>query len=340
LNAPNANASRDDDTHAAEAHARHEAAAHARHTRDVTVGTILAFVSAILYTATNMCLKAAAESDLNPYWISFLKAVPTFVLAGALVGWDRAKGKPLGLSRTNWFWLFMTGLLAHLGGNVTFQVGLEVVGLAAAVPLVFSMILVGGAVLGRMWLGEGISLRSVIAITVLCVSIGLLGWHSELARTEQPATAKVYTPLETAAAIGIICCSGMAFSVLGVVIRRMVTAGAGSAPTLLVISIAGIISLGVLSIGQLGLDGLLATSPRDFAIMLGGGTFNAVAFFLLTKAFHLIPVTYVNVVNASQTAMAALAGVVYFHEPSTSALVTGMVLMVAGLFLMDRPQRR
>lgn len=322
-----------------DAHAA-EAAAHARHTRDVTIGTILAFVSAILYTATNMCLKAAAESHLNPYWISLLKAVPTFVLAGAIVAWDRKQGKPIGLSASNWFWLIMTGLLAHLGGNVTFQKGLEVVGLAAAVPLVFSMILVGGAVLGRVWLGEGITLRSVAAITVLCISIGLFGWHSELVRTDQPATAKVFTPLETAAAIAVICFSGFSFSVLGVVIRRMVTAGAGSAPTLLVISIAGLVSLGGLSLQQLGVDGLLATSPRDFAIMLGGGTFNAVAFYLLTKAFHLIPVTYVNVVNASQTAMAALAGVVYFHEPSTSALITGIVLMVTGLFLMDRPQRR
>lgn len=334
MNVAGSDNSPDDDAHA------REAAAHARHTRDVTVGTVLALISAVLYTATNMCLKAAAESKLNPYWISFLKAVPTFLLAGAIVAWDRRQGKPIGLSRSNWFWLFMTGLLAHLGGNVTFQVGLEVVGLAAAVPLVFSMILVGGAILGRMWLGEGISLRSVVAITTLCVSIGLLGWHSELARTDRPASSVVYTPLETAGAIAIICCSGMAFSVLGVVIRRMVTTGAGSAPTLLVISIAGIVSLGGLSLGKLGLNGLLATSPRDFAIMLGGGTFNAVAFYLLTKAFHLIPVTYVNVVNASQTAMAALAGVIYFHEPSTSALITGMVLMVAGLFLMDRPQRR
>ena len=82
-------------------------------------------------------------------------------------------------------------------------------------------------------------------------------------------------------------------------------------------------------------DGTLADSA-DWIF----GIFNAVAFYLLTKAFHLIPVAYVNVVNASQTAMAALAGVLYFHEPSTNSLIAGITLMTAGLFLMDRPQRR
>ncbi|MCE9608182.1 MAG: DMT family transporter [Planctomycetia bacterium] len=317
-----------------------EAAAHARHTRDVLLGTILALVSAVLYTVTNMCLKAASESNLDPYWIACLKAVPTLVLAGVIVGWDRTRGRPMALSAKSWFWLTLTGLLAHIGGNVAFQWGLGIVGLAAAVPLTFSMILVGGALLGRFWLGEGITPRSVVAIATLCVSIVLLGMHAEAARARQPDETVAYTPFWVGVAIGVVCFSGIAYAVLGVAIRRMVTGGAASAPVLLVISIAGVTSLGWFSVARLGIDGILATSSHDFQVMLWAGIFNAVAFFLLTKAFHLIPVAYVNVVNASQTALAALAGVFYFHEPSTSALIAGVGLMVAGLFMMDRPRRR
>jgi len=318
----------------------HEAAAHARHTRDVMVGTILALVSAVLYTATNMCLKAAADSKLDPCWIACLKAVPTLVLAGVVVAGERTRGRRMTLTKQHWFWLTVTGLLAHIGGNVAFQWGLGIVGLAAAVPLTFSMILVGGALMGRMWLGEAITLRSVMAIAILCVSIALLGMHAEIARGELPDDGTKHTPFWTGVAIGVICFSGVAYAVLGVAIRRMVTGGAGSAAVLLPISIAGVASLGALSAYRLGFDGLLATSSRDFQVMLWAGIFNAVAFFLLTKAFHLIPVAYVNVVNASQTAMAAVAGVMYFHEPSTSSLVAGIGLMTAGLFLMDRPRRK
>ena len=320
--------------------AEDEAALHATHTRNVTVGTALALVSAVLYTATNMCLKAAADSNLDPYWIACLKAVPTLALTVALVGWDRSRGKRLGLTGRDWLALTLTGLIAHIGGNVAFQWGLGIVGLAAAVPLTFSMILVGGALMGRIWLGEGITTRSIVAIAILCASIALLGMHAEAARGELPATAVQHTPFWTAVAIAVVCFSGVAYAVLGVVIRRMVTAGKGSAPTLLVISIAGVVALGLLSVGRLGVAGIVATSWRDFQIMIWGGIFNAVAFYLLTKAFHLIPVAYVNVVNASQTALAAIAGVVYFHEPSTNSLIAGITLMTAGLFLMDRPQRR
>jgi drug/metabolite transporter (DMT)-like permease len=73
--------------------------------------------------------------------------------------------------------------------------------------------------------------------------------------------------------------------------------------------------------------------------MLAAGTFNAVAFFSLTRAMQLVPVSYVNIVNASQVAMAAAAGVVLFHEPTTAWLYAGLILTFVGLTTNRRPRR-
>ncbi|MGC3969379.1 MAG: DMT family transporter [Pirellulales bacterium] len=316
------------------------AEASARHARNVLAGTLLALVSAVLYTLTNMCLRAAAHCDM--YWVSLLKAVPTFVIAAAIVASRRVRGVPNYPGRAIVVKLLLTGLLAHIGGNVAFQYGISRIGLAAAVPLTFSTIIVMGSLLGRFYLGEGISLRSVCAMGLLCVSIGLLGWHTSQARPIDPAAAAggglQVDAWQTVLAVAATCFSGAAYSVLGVVIRRNVTGNVHSSVVLLIISISGMVSLGAMSVARLGWSGLAATTPGDLGTMLLGGLFNAGGFFLLTRALQLIPVAYVNVVNASQTAMAALAGVLYFGESSTAALFAGVGLMTLGIVFMDRPK--
>jgi drug/metabolite transporter, DME family len=45
----------------------------------------------------------------------------------------------------------------------------------------------------------------------------------------------------------------------------------------------------------------------------------------------------VNLINASQVALAALAGFLFFSEPASPALVIGIVLSVVGMVMIDRP---
>jgi drug/metabolite transporter (DMT)-like permease len=211
--------------------------------------------------------------------------------------------------------------------------------LAAAVPLTFSVILVGGALLGRFWLGEGISYRSVAAMAVLCVAFLCVQQHTEQAATRGGAGLAAYSPTTVALGVAAVCGSGIAYAVLGAVIRRTVTGTATMSGVLFVISLAGILSLGPIAAVREGHSGLEAVTPRDWAVMLAAGTFNAVAFFALTRAMQLVPVSYVNIVNASQVAMAAAAGVALFHEPTTAWLFAGIGLTVAGLVLNRRPGR-
>jgi drug/metabolite transporter (DMT)-like permease len=314
--------------------------AHQAHARAVTRGTGLALVSAVLYTVTNICLKLVTDCD--PFWVSCLKAFPTLVAAAAMVGWTTRQGRSGMPGLRGWVVLFATGLLAHIGGNVGFQYGLGVLGLATAVPLTFSVILAAGAIIGRVWLGEPVSVRSAVALVLLCISIGVLGMHTAVAKeaTGSGVTSVNATAATKGLAVAAIIFAGFSYTMLGAVIRRTITGTTGMGATLLIISIAGVVALGGIGVARLGVAGIFAIRPIDHQWMLLAGAANAVAFLMLTKALHLVPIAYVNVINASQVAMAALAGVVWFAEPSTGYLVCGLGLMVVGLVAMERPKRR
>ena len=71
-------------------------------------------------------------------------------------------------------------------------------------------------------------------------------------------------------------------------------------------------------------------------MMILAGLANALAFFALAKSLQLIEVVHVNALNASQVAMAAVAGVVLFNESLTTPLVVGVLLTGFGLLLMRR----
>jgi drug/metabolite transporter, DME family len=319
-----------------------ELEAHQAHARAVTLGTTLALVSAVLYTATNIFLKLVTDCD--SYWVSCLKALPTLVVAAVMVGWTTRRGRSGMPGLRGWIVLFATGLLAHIGGNVGFQYGLGVLGLATAVPLTFSVILVAGALIGRIWLSEPVSARSAAALVLLCVSIGVLGMHTAAAKAAAGEGAAGGAggagSWAVGSAVAVIIFAGFSYTMLGAVIRRTVTGTTGMGATLLIISIAGVVALGGISAARLGVGGILAIRPIDHQWMLLAGTCNAAAFLMLTKALQLVPIAYVNVINASQVAMAAVAGVTWFQEPSTTYLAIGLSLMVAGLIGMERPKRR
>jgi drug/metabolite transporter (DMT)-like permease len=314
-----------------------EAAEHRRHARDVGIGTAMCLASAVFYTCTNACLRGVAHADI--YLVSWVKALPTLAVAATILAADARAGRRRRLPPQLRLALFATGLFAHLGGNAAFQWGLGIVGLAAAVPLTFSVILIGGALLGRFWLGEGISTRSVGAMAVLCVAFLAVKQHTEQAATRASAGFEPHSPTTIALGVAAVCGSGIAYAVLGAVIRRSVTGAASMSSVLFVISMAGLVSLAPAAAARLGPAGLAAVTPRDWGVMLAAGTFNAVAFFALTRAMQLVPVSYVNIVNASQVAMAAAAGVLLFQEPTTAWLFAGVALTAIGLVLNRRPSR-
>jgi drug/metabolite transporter (DMT)-like permease len=230
--------------------------------------------------------------------------------------------------------LTLAGLFGQIGGNVLFQWALGIVGLGLAVPLCMGMIIVSSALLARIYLNEAATPLAVFSMALLVAAI----WILSLGAGDAYRSVASDAPRLGLIAAGVTgaCVSGFAYSVLGVVIRYGVSGRASIAATTFTVTFVGILVLGVWSVASVGLPGLCATHPNEWAIMLSAGVFNLVAFLALAKALQLTSLVYVNGLNASQVAMAAVAGVLMFGESLSVAMVVGVMLTAIGLLLMPR----
>jgi drug/metabolite transporter (DMT)-like permease len=305
----------------------------------VVVGTLLCIVSAVGYTATNICLRDLA-THADPFWTSCVKAMPTVAVALVMLAGRAWRGLTSRLTLHAFWSLVAVGLFAQLFGNAAFQWTLNAIGLALAVPITHGTMMIGGAIAGRMMLGEAVTTRAMVSMAVLIAAITTLSAGAQEAgvSVQGAAVDASDAAMHWHIALGVMmaCVSGIAYAMLGVVIRRVARGNFPLCSMLLVVCSSGVVSLGVASVLRLGWDGIAATSTADWRMMLLAGAFNAAAFFALSKALHLITVVHVNLVNASQVAMAALAGVLWFHEAKTIAMGVGVAMTIVGLVAMRR----
>lgn len=268
--------------------------------------------------------------------------MPTVLLAAPWVAWRRWKGHTLFPSLRLLLLVVFIALLGQLGGNISFQYALGKIGIALDVPLTLGTMIVVSAVLGRWLLGDTISAQMAFAGLVLIVAMFVLGWGADEANRaiesehsstlEQAATNRWNTVLGVSAA-GF---AGFAYCCLSLTIRFATRHGALPSTVVATVGVAGLISLFVLTLVRCGVAPIVTASRWDYAYMAGAGIFNYLAFITLTKALQISSVFFVNALNASQTAMAAMAGIVIFGEPASTTLGAGIALTIIGLLLMTK----
>ena len=304
--------------------------------REIRIGVILGIVSAVGYTGANLALRQVANpGDVNwAIWVTANKAVPAALVAWILIAWRASKRLPALPPRGMFVKLLLASVLMQYGGNFMFQFSLCVGGLAIAVPLCFAGIIVTGAWMGKAVLNDPITPRTLLSIGVLGVSICFLSAGATDAAESLDKTASAWTTFMVVASASI---SGFSYGATGVMIRQMVS---GQKPlslsaSLVTFSTFGVIVLGIHSWLAMGWEGLCKTTPQEWTAFAIAGGLNAIAFFAVAGALRKIPVTFVNVLNASQNAMCAAAGVWLFSEPSTTPLMIGCGLTIIGLLLID-----
>ena len=99
----------------------------------------------------------------------------------------------------------------------------------------------------------------------------------------------------------------------------------------------GMLTLWPMSFLQVGTASMLATPPKALAWMLAAGVFNLIGFLGIAKGLELTTVVHANVLNASQVAMCAVVGMAFFQESGSSWLISGVILTLLGIMLIDRP---
>ncbi len=133
------------------------------------------------------------------------------------------------------------------------------------------------------------------------------------------------------------CVAGVVFATLSLAIRHSATRGVPVSWMAFVIPLMGTITIGPLCFRSAGLDDLLATPPSDLLLMVLCGVLNLIAYVAIIKALQMTSMVHTNVLSASQTAMAAAAGFLFFQESASPSLLAGVCLTMAGMVLLDRP---
>ena len=281
-------------------------------------GAILGIFAAASYTTSNIALRQLSRpGDID--WtllVTACKAMPVVWVSLVLIAYRSRQGLQALPPRKYVLPLLATGVLMQLGGNLMFQTALSLGGLAFTVPMVFCSLIATTAALGWYFLGEAVRGRTLVAVVLVAVSICVLSFGAEQATLSVRGTAGNGA---IAAAIVVALISGFSFGTCGIVVRHTVQR----------VSLSGSLIL-ISSVGER----LLAIAPGELGWLILAGVSNCAAFFAISSAMKRINVMQANLLNASQTAMAGTAGVLFFAEPLTAALAVGIVLTIAGLTVL------
>ena len=320
----------------------------------VVAGTACCVVSALGYAGSSICMRHLAES-CPPMWVVFNKELVTVVVVGPWLLCRAMRGLPVFPSRRALALLIGVALAVQAGANLGVQwaLGIDGVGLAVTIPCIFGLMLTTSAVLGWAFLGERVSRRSCGAIGLLLISLAMLGWAANVAGDAKGDDTATVPAAERATAeqpagdsgscvvllaVGAACGAGAIYALLTITIRHTVTGVTPIATVVFVTTLIGVLTLGPLSVCHLGVEKLRDTPPDQLAWMYVAGVLNLVAFLAITKGLELTTVVRVNVLNASQVAMAAVAGWLLFDESLTAWLIVGVSLTIVGIILIDRPR--
>lgn len=299
------------------------------------LGTACCIGSAICYTAANICLRQLAGWDVHPAWVIAVKELVTVVTVGPFLIW-------LILQKKLAFWnpkvlavLVATGIGVQLAGNMSVQWAFGTVGLTVSTPTAMGVMLVASAVIGVVWLRERVTRQSALAIALLIAAITLLAVGTGIGRQSGLIAPKDLPPIGIALlGVGAAALGGTMFATLAAAIRYAGSRNTPISVIVLVITGMGVIACGLISLNRIGLEGMAATPADRLVWMLASGVFNLLGFLLITKGLQLTTLVHANVINASQVALAAVAGILFFQEPNNVGIVAGIVLTIVGIFYL------
>jgi drug/metabolite transporter (DMT)-like permease len=298
----------------------------------IGLGIVCGFISAVFYTLSNISLRHSVAAD--PLLVAAIKAAPTVICLTPFLFVIKLSGRPIATSPHLIPRFILVSLIGQVGGNGSFQVALAKIGLAASVPITLGSLLIGSAIMGRLILGERVQRRTAVAITILIVAV------ITLSQSGQPASL---TGVDAADAVwqrllgaGCAVLSGMCFAVFSSTMRLVMQRGMQGTTAMWISGIVGSTALFAIVAAMGGLANLSEMPPTLWWSMGSAGVFNFLAFIAITTAMRALPIVAVHLLNASQVAMAATAGVVLFAEPLSGSLMLGILLTICGLLVLAR----
>ncbi len=131
---------------------------------------------------------------------------------------------------------------------------------------------------------------------------------------------------------------GTVYALLAIALRYTVGGKTTLSAAVVIITGIGVLTLAPISLWQAGAHALMATPREHYVLMFMAGVCNLVAFMALVRGLQLTTALHINMLsNAGQVSLAALAGMLWFHEAHNVWLVLGVALMVAGICAVGPP---
>lgn len=303
----------------------------------LAVGSLLCLAAAMLYASVYVCLRYLSHGDSST-WALCVKESVSVVLVGPWLAWQVWRGRRVFPSGRAMFALVVAGLATQLIANVAQLWAFGVVGLSIAVPVTQGTNLTSAAVMGRVFLGERVSLPALLAIGLLIAAIALLSLGAPHAQSSIATLAEdAANRWKALAGVAAAILAGVVYASLAVTIRRTVTSDTSPTIVLIVITAMGMLSLAPLSWYRCGLAPLLHVSGSDLLVMLASGVMNLVAFAAIIKGIQMTSVVRANLISSSQTAFAALAGMLLFGEVLVTTTLIGLGLCMLGMLAINYP---
>ncbi len=294
------------------------------------MGLFWGILSPLGYTATYLCLRAAAV-QVDPLVAAFFRAVPLVVAAWMLLLRQRHAGSTGVTAWPGWraIWpLVAVGLLFNVSGNSTFQAALALAGLTISAPVSGGAVLWGSALGGWWLLRERITLVPAIGLLLLMASLPLLTTGGG------GGTGPVWLG-GLAAAV-----AGLSFGGGNVIIRHtLLRQGLSQGLTLAPITTTGLLSLLVLILALHGPSAFAELDLSTLGWLLLAGCFNVVGLVSVSRALELLPSARVGALGVLQTGLSSAGGILLFAEPLNAAVGTGLLLSLVGAILSQRRRR-
>jgi len=295
-------------------------------------GAVFCLISALAYTAANVCMRELTVLRCDPIWAVFQRELFTSLLIGPWLLYQTVGRRMTWPGPRRLAAILAAGVLVELVGNVAAQWALGTVGLTVTIPAMFGVAMAGGAFFAWVWLSERVTLRSISAMGLLVGSLVLLGLGAEA--TDGLSGAGPFWVALGVAAGGV---SGAANALLSTVIRHSVTRATSPEVLALLVPLMGVVGLGPPGLYRVGLEGVAVMPLQQWAVMAAAGAFNLLGFLALIHGLQRTTVVHANVIGASQVAMAAAAGMALFGEPPNPWLILGICLTIGGIVGIDHP---
>lgn len=312
----------------------------------IPVGIACGLVSAVFYTLANIALRQSVSVDA--FFVAAMKSVPTLFFLTPYLLAIKASGRPI-VNHPHLVPRFIAvSLIGQVAGNGSFQLALGSIGLAASVPITLGSLLIGSAIIGRWILGETVRRRTAIAIAILLIAVLILTQSGEPVEFDSVADGGLATEIPDQSAVDLVApvgwdrligamyaiVSGLSFALFSSTMRLSMKQGMQSATAMWISGAVGTFALLSIVAARSGLDTLAGVPGTIWFSMLMAGVFNFVAFVAITTAMRVLPIVAVHLLNASQVAMAATAGVILFGERLTLTLIAGIALTLVGLIVL------